>query len=48
MEPFVRVGGEVGRDIKVWRDMSDSADDAKLDDDIAKSLIFIKSKFKGC
>ena len=25
MEPFIKMGGEVGRDIKVWRDISENA-----------------------
>lgn len=45
MEPFVRTGGTVGREIHVWRDLSDGADDAKLDADIAGALAFVKSKF---
>ena len=45
MEPFVKMGGGVGSDIKVWRDLSDDADEAKLDADIAKSVKFVHSKF---
>jgi len=45
MEPFVRMGGTVGSDIKVWRDLSGNADEAMLDNDIAGALKFIKSKF---
>lgn len=45
MEPFVRMGGGVGSDIKVWRDLSDDADDAKLDSDIAESCRFCKKVF---
>lgn len=45
MEPFVRMGGTVGHQIKVWHDLSDGGDDAKLDRDIAESLKFVKSKF---
>ena len=37
MEPFVRPGGRVGSDIKVWRDLSNGADDAKLDADIREN-----------
>lgn len=47
MEPFVRPGGIVGADIKVWRDLSDNADDAKLDADIKESLEFVKKEFWG-
>ncbi len=45
MEPFVRMGGGVGRDIKVWRDMSEGASDAQLDDDIRASCAFCKKVF---
>lgn len=31
MEPFVRMGGTVGSDIKVWRDISCEANEAKVD-----------------
>ncbi|MCD8352569.1 MAG: sugar phosphate isomerase/epimerase [Planctomycetaceae bacterium] len=45
MEPFVRMGGTVGKEIHVWHDLSDGGDDAKLDADIAQSLKFVKEKF---
>lgn len=45
MEPFVKEGGKVGLDIRVWRDLSDDADEAKLDSDIADSLVFVKKVF---
>ena len=44
MEPFVKMGGEVGRDIKVWRDLSGGADEARLDRDAKEALAFIRSK----
>lgn len=40
MEPFVRMGGQVGADIKVWRDISRGADEAQLDDDARRALEF--------
>ena len=40
MEPFVKMGGGVGSDIKVWRDLSDNADEAKLDQDARQGLAF--------
>lgn len=46
MEPFVKPGGTVGSDIKVWRDLSNNANDQQLDDDIRESLIFLKSAFQ--
>jgi len=46
MEPFVRMGGTVGNDIKVWRDMSEGANDEKLDADISESLRFLRKAFQ--
>jgi D-psicose/D-tagatose/L-ribulose 3-epimerase len=39
MEPFVRPGGQVGKDIAVWRDLMPGAD---LDDEAAKSVKFVR------
>ena len=47
MEPFVRPGGGVGADIKVWRDISDNASDEQLDADIAESCRFVRKTFCG-
>ena len=44
MEPFVNMGGEVGRDIKVWRDLGNGANEARLDQDAKDALAFIRSK----
>ena len=44
MEPFIMPGGEVGRDIKVWRDMSIGID---FDKKAKEALIFIKEKLKN-
>ena len=44
MEPFLRMGGTVGRDIKVWRDLSDGGDEAYLDREAAFALSFIRQK----
>jgi D-psicose/D-tagatose/L-ribulose 3-epimerase len=40
MEPFVKMGGSVGRDIKVFRDLSDGADEAKMDEMARQGLEF--------
>ena len=45
MEPFVKMGGQIGNDIKVWRDLSDKASPAKMDEDITQSLKFLKAAF---
>jgi D-psicose/D-tagatose/L-ribulose 3-epimerase len=42
MEPFVLEGGQVGNDIKVWRDLSGNATAAKMDREIENSLKFLK------
>ncbi len=47
MEPFVKPGGTVGREIKVWRDLSNGADEERLDREIAEALQFVKKKFVG-
>jgi D-psicose/D-tagatose/L-ribulose 3-epimerase len=43
MEPFLMPGGEVGRDIKVFRDMSVCLE---LDDEARKALMFIRGVLK--
>ncbi len=40
MEPFVRMGGKVGSDIKVWRDISRGASQDQLDSDAREALNF--------
>ena len=40
MEPFVKQGGTIGSEIKVWRDLSDNADEAKMDADAKNALLF--------
>lgn len=42
MEPFLLTGGEIGRDVRVWRDLSEHADEAALNRYIADSLTFLK------
>ncbi len=44
MEPFIMPGGEVGKDIKVWRDMSIGID---FDKKAKEALIFIREKLKN-
>ncbi len=45
MEPFVTMGGKIGEDIKVWRDLSNGATPDQLDQDVKESLQFLKGKF---
>jgi D-psicose/D-tagatose/L-ribulose 3-epimerase len=44
MEPFIKMGGEVGRDIKVWRDLSNGANECRMDELVRESIAFIKNK----
>jgi D-psicose/D-tagatose/L-ribulose 3-epimerase len=46
MEPFVRRGGTVGSNIKIWRELEDNTDTESLDRDARESLTFIKDKFE--
>jgi D-psicose/D-tagatose/L-ribulose 3-epimerase len=47
MEPFVKTGGGIGSDIRVWRDLSNGADEAKLDEDARNSLAFSRFVLGG-
>lgn len=45
MEPFMKAGGKIGSDIKVWRDLSNNADEAQMDKYIADSVAFLRKNF---
>lgn len=47
MEPFVRPGGGVGSDIKIWREIIPGITDEQLDEDIRKSCAFCNRIFNG-
>jgi len=47
MEPFYLMGGQVGADIKVWRDLSEGASVEIMNQKIAASLKFLKKSFLG-
>lgn len=47
MEPFVKSGGKVGSDIKIWRDLSIGAATEQLDRDAAASVAFLRNVFSG-
>ncbi len=47
MEPFVRMGGQVGKDIRVWRDLSGGADDRAMDAALAESVRFLRERFQA-
>lgn len=40
MEPFVNMGGQVGKDIHVWRDISRGASEEQLDKDAHDAVVF--------
>jgi D-psicose/D-tagatose/L-ribulose 3-epimerase len=40
MEPFVKMGGGIGKDIRVWRDLSGVANEAEMDEAARQSLAF--------
>lgn len=45
MEPFVRPGGKVGEDIKIWRKIVNDDSDASLDKMAKNSLTFVRNAF---
>ncbi|MDD4139797.1 MAG: sugar phosphate isomerase/epimerase [Eubacteriales bacterium] len=45
MEPFVKMGGQVGQDIRVWRDLSGGAAESDLDEAIRQSVAFCRKTF---
>jgi D-psicose/D-tagatose/L-ribulose 3-epimerase len=47
MEPFVLMGGQVGKDIKVWRDISNGAAEKELDEEARKSVDFIRKTLES-
>ena len=47
MEPFVRNGGGVGNDIKIWRDLSKGASEEQLDEDAKNSAAYLRYVFSG-
>lgn len=47
MEPFVRMGGQVSRDVSLWRDLSGGASNEQLDQDAATSLTWLRSVMGG-
>ena len=47
MEPFVIHGGQVGRDIRIWRDLLEDSSDERLDRDAKESLIYLRKMFEA-
>lgn len=46
MEPFIKMGGEVGRDIKVWRDISKGAQTEEMERLAAVSVKMFREKMQ--
>lgn len=46
MEPFLKTGGQVGSDIRVFRDLSGNADNEQMDRMAERSAKFVKECFK--
>ncbi|HYE68715.1 MAG TPA: sugar phosphate isomerase/epimerase family protein [Anaerovoracaceae bacterium] len=46
MEPFVIHGGQVGQDIRIWRDLLDDTSQERLDRDAEKSVQFLRGIFE--
>jgi D-psicose/D-tagatose/L-ribulose 3-epimerase len=44
MEPFIKMGGEVGRDIKVWRDISQNASAEEMDRLVQDATAMLREK----
>lgn len=40
MEPFIKMGGTVGKNIHVWRDLSNGASDEELDERARQALVY--------
>lgn len=46
IEPFMRMGGEIGPAIHVWRDLTDGAGEAEMDEKLLTTLRFLKDNFE--
>ena len=46
MEPFVTMGGQVGKDISIWRERSNGATEERLDQEAAASVAYLR-KVRG-
>lgn len=44
---LVKTGGTIGSDIRVWRDLTGGADEAKMDEDARQSLAFSRFVLGG-
>ena len=46
MEPFIKMGGEVGRDIKVWRDISKGASEEEMEQLLTNAAMMLREKMQ--
>ena len=46
MEPFVICGGQVGKDIRIWRNLKDDCSEAVLDQEAAESVQYLRKIFE--
>lgn len=42
MEPFVRMNGTIGKDIRIWHDLSGGCSDEVLDEEAAKAVTYLR------
>ena len=47
MEPFVIHGGQVGQDIRIWRDLKEDCSEETLDREAAESVSYLRKAFEG-
>lgn len=47
MEPFIRPGGQVGKDIRIYRDQSAGASENQMDSMASEALMFMRKKLGG-
>ena len=47
MEPFVIHGGEVGQDIRIWRDLKEDCSEETLDKEAAESVAYLRTVLEG-
>ena len=46
MEPFVRMDGQIGKDIRIWHDLSNGCSDEELDKDAAKAVTYLRNMWE--
>lgn len=46
MEPFIKMGGEVGRDIKIWRDISKNASESEMEQLLKNAASMLRTKMQ--